>query len=327
MVFRQRIRILRLAPQPHQHLLEQSKLFYEGFMNAETSVQPSPCDSGPAEAGSCAKRVVLQSGITGVVLTHSGERLIEKCLTSLSFCQFLLVVDSGSNDNTLAIAKQFGAQVIHRNWDGFATQFTFAQTLVQTRWFFILDQDEICTPELAALIVKAITQADADADCPIPSPVAFSISRKSWYFNRFMKHSGWYPDHILRVFRTGFVEFYEDAHIHYRPLGGKEHISGPDAEIIHYPYTGFDHQLTKLNSYASSGARSLRERGAKGGILSGVWHGFGRFVRIYFLKKGFLDGRAGFLAACHGSFYAFLKYVRVLESSWGAPFDHDDKHK
>ena len=296
-------------------------------MLAETPVPPPPGDSEAACSAAKGKRVVLQSGITGVVLTNNGERLIEKCLASLSFCQCLLAVDSGSKDNTLEIAKKFNAKIVHRDWDGFATQFTFAQTLVQTRWFFILDQDEICTPELAALIVKSIEQADADADCPTPSPVAFSISRKSWYFNRFMKHSGWYPDHILRVFRTGFVEFYEDAHIHYRPLGGKEHLSGPDAEIIHYPYVGFAHQMTKLNSYATSGANSLRQDGAKGGIFAGLVHGFGRFLRIYIWKRGFLDGRAGFLAACHGSFYAFLKYIRVLESSWGAPFDHDEKRR
>ena len=327
MVFRPKITYCGLHRDHTSVCWNNPNFFYEGFMSAETSVQPSPCDSGPAETGCCTKRVVLQSGITGVVLTHTGERLIEKCLKSLSFCTSLLVVDSGSKDATLAIAKQFGAQVIHRDWDGFATQFTFAQTLVKTRWFFILDQDEICTEELAALIVKGIDQADADADCPISSPVAFSVSRKSWYFNRFMKYSGWYPDHILRVFRTGYVEFYEDAHIHYRPLGGKEHLSGPNAEIVHYPYTGFDHQLSKLNSYANSGANSLRDNGAKGGIFAGLVHGFGRFLRIYILKKGFLDGRAGFLAACHGSFYAFLKYVRVLESSWGAPFDHDEKRK
>lgn len=260
-------------------------------------------------------------GITGVVLTCNGERLLDRCFSSLGFCDAILAVDSGSTDATASIAEAHGAEFIHRDWEGFDKQFSFAQSLVQTRWFFILDQDEICSPALAELILAAISESDALADTPQDTAVAFSVGRKSWYFDRFMTHGGWYPDHILRVFRTGHVEFYQDAHIHYRPLGRWEHLGGPGSEIIHYPYTGFFHQLTKLNSYAEQGAEAMRARGKRGGILPGIGHGFARFFRIYIFKRGFLDGRAGFLAACHGSFYAFLKYVRVLDSSWGAPYD------
>ncbi|MDL2209354.1 glycosyltransferase family 2 protein [Desulfovibrio sp. OttesenSCG-928-O18] len=259
--------------------------------------------------------------ITGVVLTRDGERLIAKCLASLSFCDAILVVDSGSSDNTIAIAREAGAVVIENPWPGFAAQFTFAAEKVATDWFFILDQDECCSPELATAIRENIATAKG-ADNDLAAPLtAFSVARRSWYFDRFMKHGGWYPDHILRVFKTGFVTFSQDAHIHYHPKGEAAHINA--GEIIHYPYTGFDHQLTKLNVYAGQGADALRAAGKKGGILRGVGHAAARFFRIYILKAGFLDGRAGFLAAAHGSFYAFLKYVRVLDASWGRPFDHE----
>jgi len=266
----------------------------------------------------------LRPGITGVVLTHNGERLLRNCLSSLAFCTEILAVDSGSSDATLALCAEFGAKTIYRAWDGFDIQFRFAQQLVETRWFFILDQDEICPPALGEAIVHAVREADRLADTPQDTAVAFSVGRKSWYFDRFMRHGGWYPDHILRVFRTGFVEFYQDAHIHYKALGRKEHIgSAPHAELVHYPYTGFFHQLHKLNNYAEQGAYALRTEGKKGGVLRGIGHGLARFIRIYVIKRGFLDGRAGFLAACHGSFYAFLKYIRVLDASWGAPFDKE----
>lgn len=280
-----------------------------------------PHDSAPHK-GKGAERS-LRPGITGVVLTHNGERLLDQCLGSLAhFCDAILAVDSGSTDATRAICERHKARVVHREWDGFDVQFRFAQDLVDTRWFFILDQDEICPPALGDRIASAIAESDRMADTPQDSPVAFSVGRKSWYFNRFMKHGGWYPDYIPRVFRTGFVEFYQDAHIHYRPLGRKEHVgSPPDAELIHYPYTGFFHQMAKLNNYAEQGAEALCAEGRKGGVLRGVGHGLARFLRIYVFKLGFLDGRAGFLAACHGSFYAFLKYVRVLDASWGRPFD------
>lgn len=266
----------------------------------------------------------LKPGITGVVLTHNGERLLDRCLASLGFCTEILTVDSGSTDSTIDICKKHNSRFIHRPWDGFDVQFSFAQSIVRTRWFFILDQDEICTAQLAGRIVAAIAESDRMADTPQDTPTAYSVSRKSWYFDRFMKHGGWYPDEILRVFRTGFVEFYQDAHIHYRPLGRKEQISAQGgAELIHYPYTSFFHQLAKLNNYAEQGASALKAAGKKGGLMRGIGHGFARFLRIYIIKRGFLDGRAGFLAACHGSFYAFLKYARVLDSNWGAPFDKE----
>lgn len=261
--------------------------------------------------------------ITGVVLTRDGERLISKCLDSLSFCDHILVVDSGSADATVTVAKEMGAEVIENTWPGFAKQFTFAAGKVTTGWFFILDQDECASPQLGEAIRAAVKDtAKAENDMASP-PVAFSVARRSWYFDRFMKHGGWYPDHILRVFKTGYVQFSQDAHIHYHPKGGSSHIG--HGEIIHYPYTGFAHQMAKLNVYADLGAEALRAAGKTGGILKGTGHAMARFFRIYILKAGFLDGRAGFLAAAHGSFYAFLKYVRVLDASWGHPFDHDPK--
>lgn len=258
--------------------------------------------------------------ITGLVLTRDGERLIGKCLASLSFCDVILVVDSGSTDNTLSIAREAGAVIIENPWPGFANQFTFAANKITTDWFFILDQDECCSEELGQAILAHVKDAHC-ADCDIAAPLAaFSIARRSWYFDRFMKHGGWYPDHILRVFRTGFVTFSQDAHIHYHPQGEKDHIA--TGEVIHYPYTSFFHQLAKLNVYAEQGAEAMRAGGKPGGIVRGVGHAIARFFRIYIAKAGFLDGRAGFLAAAHGSFYAFCKYVRVLESDWGSPFDH-----
>ncbi len=258
--------------------------------------------------------------LTGVVLTNDGERMLAACLSSLSFCDSILAVDCGSKDATVDIARAAGATVLHNPWQSFAAQFTFAASQVKTDWFFILDQDEKVTPELARAIRATLDQTvNAENDMATPH-AAFSVGRRSWYFDRFMKHGGWSPDHILRLFKTGFVTFSQDAHIHYHPQGPKGHIA--EGEIIHYPYTGFDHQLAKLNVYAEQGAEALRAKGKKGGIVRGIGHGLARFFRIYVLKAGFLDGRAGFMAAAHGSFYAFLKYARVPRASWGEPFDH-----
>ncbi len=260
-----------------------------------------------------ASAIARRPGITGVVLTKNGERLFAACLSSLWFCDSLLIVDCGSTDATVAIAEKAGATVLHNAWRGFAAQFAFAASKVETEWFFILDQDERASGALGAAVAARAAAPGAFA--------AFSVSRRSWYFDRFMKHGGWSPDHIPRLFRTGRITFSQDAHIQYHPDGPTAHIG--EGEIIHYPYTGFAHQLEKLNVYATQGAEDMRRRGKKGGVLRGVGHALARFFRIYVLKAGFRDGRAGFLAAAHGSFYAFLKYVRVLDASWGKPFDHE----
>ena len=138
----------------------------------------------------------------------------------------------------------------------------------------------------------------------------------------FVQHpwSGWYPDRLLRVFRRNGVHFTQSgAHEHIDPNGRTRELDG---DILHYPYKHFREHLDKINSYAQQGADDLAARGKKGGLALGVLHGIGRFLRIYLLKKGFLDGKAGFINAVHGAFYAFLKYVRVDEGNWGFPYNH-----
>ena len=103
------------------------------------------------------------------------------------------------------------------------------------------------------------------------------------------------------------------------PAGTWGELSG---DMLHYTYCSFKNQLDKLNDYAERGARDLEAKGRKGGVAAGLVHGTWRFVDMYFRKLGMLDGRAGFLMAAHTSFYTFLKYVRIHEGGWGAPYNH-----
>lgn len=251
--------------------------------------------------------------ITGMVLTCNGERIFQKCLESLSFCDVILVVDSFSTDRTESIAREHGATFVQHPWSGALPQFAYALSLVHTDWVISLDQDELCSEPLRESLLQAI--ASAPADC-----CGYYTPRRSWYYDRFLKYSGWYPDRLLRVFRQNGVHFTQSgAHEHIDPNGATGQLSG---DILHYPYAHFREHLDKINSYAQQGADDITARGKKGGVCRGLAHGFGRFLRIYLLKKGFLDGKAGFINAVHGAFYAFLKYVRVREGSWGFPYDH-----
>lgn len=264
----------------------------------------------------------MKPTIAGLVLTYNGERLLRDCLASLAFCDAVLVVDSCSGDATAAIAGQAGAVVVRRAWEGPAAQFQFSLAYLDEHlpmdWIVSLDQDEICTPELRDSILAATT---AEAARPGGGDLAgFRISRRSWYYDRFLMHGGWYPDRLLRCFRRGRMRVsVSGAHYSFHAVGETAKLEG---DILHYPYESFSQHLDKINAYAEQGAAELRERGRKGGIGPGLAHGFGRFLRIYLLKRGFLDGRAGFINAAHGAFYAFLKYIRVNKGSWGFPFDH-----
>ncbi len=259
------------------------------------------------------------SSITGLVLTYNGERLLARCLDSLGFCERILVIDSFSTDRTEVIAREAGCIFVQHKWEGPAAQFAYAFELLDemgAEWVFSLDQDELCSPELR----ESVLRATAEADLQQKNLAGFWISRRSWYYDRFLMHSGWYPDRLLRVFRNGRMNAsVSGAHYSFHPLGSAQRIDG---DILHYPYSSFREHLDKINSYAQQGADDLAARGKHGGILAGLAHGFGRFLRIYVLKKGFLDGRAGFINAAHGAFYAFLKYVRVDEGNWGSPYNH-----
>ncbi len=246
--------------------------------------------------------------VTGLVLTYNGERWLRECLESLDFCDRLMVVDSESSDKTVSIAEQCGAEVVVRPWPGPVKQFEFALGKIDSDWIISLDQDEMLTDELKKNIQTAI-QKDEDV-------AGYYTPRSSYYFNRFMKHSGWYPDHLLRVFRNGRMKVTASgAHYHFEPTGSTHKLTG---DILHYPYNSFFEHMEKINYYAEEGAKALRAKGRKGGFVRALIHAKIRFFKLYLLKLGFLDGLAGLCNALAGFYYTFQKYIRIEEKGdWG----------
>ncbi len=252
--------------------------------------------------------------ITGLVLTFNGARLLDACLDSLAFCDEILVVDSGSTDETYRIAEAHGAKILCNPWSGAIAQFAFAFEHIQSDWVVSLDQDELCSETLRDAILCETAKAATDV-------CGFVVSRRTWYYDRFLLHGGGYPDPLLRVFRHGQARAIQSgAHFGLRLLHDTMQKGRIHADILHYPYTNFYNQLEKLNSYAQQGTDDLMRKGRAGGVCVALLHATGRFLRSYFLKRGLLDGKAGFISAMHGAFYVFLKYVRVHEGTWGAPY-------
>ena len=255
----------------------------------------------------------MSTRLSVVMIAKNAADLLADCLASVSWADEVVVLDSGSTDNTVELARSLGAQVYsNTDWQGYGIQRQRAQDYATHDWVLMIDTDERVTPELKESILKVL-------DAP-QRGVIYSIARRNYFLGRFMRHSGWYPDRLLRVFRRNGVHFTQSgAHEHIDPNGRTRELGG---DILHYPYKHFREHLDKINSYAQQGADDLAARGKKGGLALGVLHGIGRFLRIYLLKKGFLDGKAGFINAVHGAFYAFLKYVRVDEGNWGFPYNH-----
>jgi glycosyltransferase involved in cell wall biosynthesis len=241
--------------------------------------------------------------ISVTIITKNEEASIGRCLQSVSWADELIVLDSGSTDRTVEIARGLGAKVVVRqDWPGFGSQKNRALDLATGDWVFSLDADEWVTPELGEEIGATITGK--------PEFDAYRLPRSSSFCGRFMRHSGWWPDYVVRLFRRGTARFSDDI-VHERTLvdGGVGTLRNP---LMHETYVDLEDMQEKFNRYSTLGAEALHARGARGGIVKAVLHGLGAFVRTYLLRRGFLDGREGFMLAVANAEVAYYKYVKLL---------------
>ncbi|WP_233201253.1 glycosyltransferase family 2 protein [Chromobacterium alticapitis] len=244
------------------------------------------------------------------IITKNAAAHLADCLASVrEIAADIVIVDSGSQDATLEIAERFGAQVFsHLDWPGFGIQKARAVSYLQTDWILSLDADEVLTPELASAIVETVSNG---------SDGVYSLSRLSNFCGRWMHHSGWRPDHVPRLFRRGMAAFSDDL-VHEKLLfaGAAPVLRG---DLLHYSYDGLDDVLDKLNRYSSAGARQRHAKGKRSGgmgavIGKAVWS----FLRTYIVRRGFLDGREGFVLAvanAEGTYYRQLKLLYLSEQS------------
>jgi glycosyltransferase involved in cell wall biosynthesis len=231
------------------------------------------------------------------------EDRLEACLRSADFADEWIVVDSHSTDRTREIAAACGAQVVERDWPGHVEQKNFALSLARNDWVLCLDADERLSPELRGAILAALDGADL-AD-------GFEMNRRSWYLGRWIRHGGWYPDRKVRLFRRSRGKW-DGANPHDRVrLGGrKARLRG---DLLHYSYRCLADHLRTVDSFTTIAARGKRERGEHADLLSITLRPAWKFLRMYLLKAGFLDGAPGFFAAVTSAYYVFLKYAKLWE--------------
>lgn len=254
-----------------------------------------------------------------ILITKNEAHNIEECLRSVQgLADEIVVVDSGSADGTVAIAQRLGARVsVTTDWPGFGIQKGRALALATGDWVLSLDADERVGEALAAEIrrIVRLSQVDTTGQAFAAGEGAggatlagYELSRLSSFCGQWMRHGDWYPDRVLRLARRGRSRFTEDL-VHERMV-----VDGPvgrlAGDLLHHTMTSLDDALDKMNRYTSGRALDRARAGKRGSLAGALGHGLWAFLRSYLVKRGFLDGRLGFVLAVYiaeGTYYRYLK--------------------
>ena len=238
-----------------------------------------------------------------IVITKNEEAVIGRCLASVAWADERIVVDSGSTDRTLEIARDLKA-VAHltADWPGPGAQRNRAIEYARGDWILALDADEWVSQELRTEIEHTIRDPAANA--------AYRIPRLSSYCGRPMRHGGWWPDYVSRLFRRGQAHFAGGiVHDHLLVEGA---VGMLRSHLMHEAFVDLDEVLQKVNSYSTWGAQMLADQGRRASLRTAIGHGAWAFLRTYVLRRGFLDGREGFMLAvsnAEGTYYRYLKLM------------------
>jgi glycosyltransferase involved in cell wall biosynthesis len=240
------------------------------------------------------------------IITCNESRNIGDCLASVSFADQRVVLDSGSQDATVDLARGEGAEVsVTADWPGFGPQKNRALDLARGDWVLSLDADERVTPQLRAEIQARIKRHDGES-------VAFEIPRLTQFCGVWIRHCGWTPDHVLRLFRRGEARFSGDlVHESLRPLEPSVRIVRLRTPLLHYSYPTPDHYWRKLERYSRDWARQRHVQGQTTSIARAAASGLTAFLRSYVFRLGFLDGAMGFAVCTMQAQAAFGKYFEL----------------
>ena len=225
-----------------------------------------------------------------VILTFNSQKYLNKVLNSCTFADEVLIIDSGSTDDTLKIANAFqNTKILHQKWLGFGKQKQAGVEACKNDWLFVLDSDEIITDELKNEILSN------DFTCR-----AYFIPRLNYFFGKPIKHCGLYPDVTLRLFDKKYAKFSEDE-VHEKVLTN-EKTDTLRNHMLHFAYENIEEFITKQNRYSSLNKKDR--------VLKALFSPYWTFFKIYFLRLGFLEGWRGFVIAKLYAQYTFWKYVK-----------------
>jgi glycosyltransferase involved in cell wall biosynthesis len=240
--------------------------------------------------------------ISVTIITFNEEQNIERCLDSIQWADEIVVVDSGSTDRTLTICQRYHCKIIEHPWCGFGFMKRLGVDSATHDWIFSIDSDEKMTDQLKSMIQQLLNQTQH---------AGYRVKRISYYLEKKICYSGWNHDYPLRLFNRKYGNF-NDKPIHESvQLIGK--IGKIEAALLHYPYPTIASHVQKMNRYAELSAELSAKTGKSSSIATAILKGVIKFLKMYLLQLGFLDGRIGFILAFNSAFGVYLKYVKLWE--------------
>ena len=242
--------------------------------------------------------------VSVIILTLNEEANIRECLNSVSWTTEVLVVDSESTDKTVAIARECGATVLSIPWEGYGRTKNRALEHAASEWILWLDADERVTPELAKEIQQLLPSDEETYS-------AFTVARRAYFLGRWIRHSGWYPGRVTRLFRKGSGKFTESLVHESLQVAGP--IGNLHNDLVHLTDPNLEHYFVKFNRYTTLAAGDLEKKGKHFRIHQLFGRPLFTFFRMYILRWGFRDGIQGFILCTLSACYVFVKYAKLWE--------------
>ncbi len=239
------------------------------------------------------------------IITKNEEANIGRCLESVKWADEIVVVDSGSTDSTIEICQRYNCKIIKTEWLGFGPTKHLAVEHASHDWIFSIDSDEQVTPELHHQIVQLFSSE--------PTHNSYRIKRASFYLGQRIKYSGWNSDYPVRIFNKKYGQFNnKPVHESVEVPGERGTLRGP---LLHYTYPTVSSHIAKMNRYSDLSADDAVAHGKKSSVTGAVCRGLAKFVKMYVIKRGFLDGTAGFILAKNSAFGVYLKYLKIWQQT------------
>jgi glycosyltransferase involved in cell wall biosynthesis len=246
-------------------------------------------------------------GVTAVIAAHDESANIEACIASVDWATEVIVVENDSIDDTIDRARGAGATVISPKFTTIGAARNNAIQRAKTQWVLVVDADERCTPELAAEITQLVEKSTSHS--------AFRVPRRNFFLGKEIRHGGWGSDRPIRFFRRELRYNASLVHEHVEVTGETGELRNA---LLHYTYTSLDQYFEKFNRYSRWWAEQNKARGRKGSAAAVVFKPPARFVSMYFLRGGFLDGAHGLVLACLAAASVMAKYARLWEKGRAA---------
>ncbi len=243
--------------------------------------------------------------ISVTIITQNEKANIGRCLESVKWADEIVVVDSGSTDGTIDICQRYHCKIINTEWLGFGPTKHLAVEQASHDWIFSIDSDEEVTPELQQRIIELFSSE--------PKLKSWRIKRSSFYLGEKIKYSGWDSDYPVRIFNKKFGQFNK------KPLHESIVVPGErgtlSAPLLHYTYPTISSHIAKMNRYSDLSAAEAVARGKKSSVTGALCRGAAKFLKMYIIKRGFLDGTAGFILAKNSAFGVYLKYLKIWQQA------------